>query len=435
MNLNYHYPSIYWAAARLIVESGSVDSLDEDLEILDVDDELESKANSTNYFKMSAAIGKIRSFGVNIEPPNINKSNYTFRVDESTNSIYFGLSGINRIGQSIVEDIINNRPYSSLEDFLSKVKVNKVQATMLIKAGAFDQFGDRTTMLRAYCQQVASTKTKLTLQNMAQLIDFNLIPEHLEVFKQIWRLTKHMRKHNKYGDIYVVDGRLASIMTDFGFSELQQEEEEVFYTPVITWDKFYSDSMNPIRKYLSENQSKLLTTLNGLLVEELFTKYGSGSIADQEMEALSYYYSYHELSTSKYQDWFDEMGVEDFFNLPEEPIIEWQKGQAKKFELTTIVGTAIGRDKQKRIVGLSTPSGFVKLKIYRAQFIKFDRQIKLDGQTEKSWFSKGTHLLVHGYRSGDYFIPKYYKSSPYNQPLFRIEGPKRLKSTRLGEVH
>jgi DNA polymerase-3 subunit alpha len=433
MNLNYHYPSIYWAAARLMVESGAVDFLEEDLDLLEADDESETKNNSVNYFKMSSAIGKIRGFGIQIEPPNINKSNFTFRVDEESNSIFFGLKGITRIGSSLIEEIIANRPYRSLEDFLSKVKVNKIQATMLIKAGAFDDFGDRAEMLYNYCDTVANKKSRITLQNMNQLIQYGIIEESLKKEINIWRFTKYLRANAKFGDLYVLKDGLASTAEQLGFTSLKQDESGSFYVEKKVWDKFYTGQMGPIRNWMNENQEEILSKLNTELVQELLEKYAVGSIADQEMEALSYYYSYHAMETEEYSTWLNSLGVESFFDLPEEPTIAWERGQAKMFELTTIAGTAIGRDKQKRIVGLSTPDGFVKLKVYRAQFVKFDRQIKIDGEIEKSWFSKGTKLLIQGYRNGDYFIPKYYKNSTLKQAIYKINEPGSIVSERLGE--
>lgn len=105
MNLNYYYPPILWATSRLMVESGAIDFVAEDLELLS--DELEDEdedtrgAKSVNYFKMSSAIGKLRSFGIDIQPPNINESSFTFSPIVSENKIYFGLKGMNMPYQTL----------------------------------------------------------------------------------------------------------------------------------------------------------------------------------------------------------------------------------------------------------------------------------------------------------------------------------------------
>ena len=96
------------------------------------------KSETTNYGKIATAIGKIRQEGVDITPPDINRSTYTFSPDVETNTIRYGLSGITRIGEDLVKQIIANRPYSDLSDFLSKNKLTKPQVVNLIKSGAFD---------------------------------------------------------------------------------------------------------------------------------------------------------------------------------------------------------------------------------------------------------------------------------------------------------
>ena len=42
----------------------------------------------------------------------------------------------------------------SIEDFLAKVKVNKVQMINLIKSGAFDSFGDRVELMHKYVDMI-----------------------------------------------------------------------------------------------------------------------------------------------------------------------------------------------------------------------------------------------------------------------------------------
>ena len=164
MNLAYHYPIIFWNCACLITDAGGDEKEmeDEEVEVIeevftneieefaqddsDDDDEDEEevavkkkkKTASVNYGKIATAIGKMRMSGIIVEPPDINKSNYTFSPDAELNIIRYGISGITRVGEDIVKQIIANRPYTSIQDFLNKVKVNKVQMINLIKSGAFD---------------------------------------------------------------------------------------------------------------------------------------------------------------------------------------------------------------------------------------------------------------------------------------------------------
>ena len=101
-------------------------------------------------------------------PPDINESGLIFKPELKKNAIVYGMKGINRIGTQLVYEIFNNRPYTSIEDFLSKVKVNKLQMFSLIKAGTFDELynGNRRLAMVEYANSVSDKKKRITLQNM-----------------------------------------------------------------------------------------------------------------------------------------------------------------------------------------------------------------------------------------------------------------------------
>lgn len=441
--LNVEYPPIFWAVARLLVESSSIDFMEEDLEFLaeevpeDEEEEAsltedEKKGKSVNYFKMSAAMGEVRSFGVKILPPNINKSSFSFRADVEENAIYFGLKGISRIGDNVIRDIISKRPFVGLQDFLNRVKVNKIQATMLIKAGAFDTFGDRSKMLYHYCESVADTKKTLNMRNMQMLVEQGFIPEEMKYYSQLFRFNKYLRANAKYGDMFVVQPQDAEFLTYFDFNKISIVEGSETFSES-DWKRHYDKEMLPMKEWIKNNLETLLDEVNKKAIQTLVNKYAKGNIAKQEMEALSYYYSYHELSEPEYSGWLNELDVVNFFDLPEEPIVDYEKNGRKYFRLYRIAGTSIGRDKMKHIVGLETVDGFLKAKLYRSTFLKFDKQIKLEGMRESSWFGKGEKLLLTGYRSGDQFIVKTYYGHQYGQAIYKITAPGQIMSTRLGE--
>lgn len=438
-HLNVHYPPIYWATARLLVEAGSIDFMEEDLELFRYDEEEEDgeetedkKGKTVNYFKVSAAMGEIRSFGVGIKPPDINKSTLSFRADPEENVIYFGLKGITQVGDPVIRTIMENRPYSGLEDFIEKVKPNVTQITNLIKAGAFDRFGDRQAQLKRYCEWRADTKETLNLRNMNMLINLGLIPEELEFEKQVYRYNAHIRKFYLEDGLLTIPSEDAEFLNYFGFSEVSAQEDLAIVSES-SWKRFYNSNMDSVRAWIKENLDWLLDEVNRIAVEETIQKYAKGNIAEQEMASLGYYYSFHELELPEYKQWLDELGVVDFNTLPEDPVVEKEWQGRKVFKLARIVGTSIGRDKQKNLVGLETPSGFLKVKFYRNQFLKYDKQIRTDFGTEKSWFGRGQKLLLSGYRSGDQFIVKTYKNHPYGNPIYKFNEPRTLVSERIVE--
>ena len=77
-------------------------------------------------------------------------------------------------------------------------------------------------------------------------------------------------------------------------------------------------------------------------------------------------------------------------------------------------------------VTLLTTDGVVEVKFRKEYFSLFDKQISerdSDGTkhvVEKSWFNRGSMIIVQGYRSGDNFIPKKYATTGGHQ-LYKIE--------------
>ena len=104
-----------------------------------------------NNEKIAKYIEEAKSLGIDVLPPNVNKSNAEFTPIK--NKILFGLSAIKGVGSKAIESITQNRPFSDLNDFILKVdttKVNKKVLEQLIKSGAMDDFNySRKAMLNA----------------------------------------------------------------------------------------------------------------------------------------------------------------------------------------------------------------------------------------------------------------------------------------------
>lgn len=104
--------------------------------------------------KVAEYIRAARSVGVEVLPPDINQSGFSFRALEK--SVLFGLSAVKNVGETPTEHILVERErggkFKSLPDFLKRVDAtvaNKRVVESLIKAGAFDAFGPRGPMLAA----------------------------------------------------------------------------------------------------------------------------------------------------------------------------------------------------------------------------------------------------------------------------------------------
>lgn len=460
MNLAYKYPIIFWDTANLIVDSGSMNlsdkildeedesEIDEDIIIEetynesffdeytsdeeDDDDKLlkkKLKNSSTDYGKISAAIGKMKSRGLNFALPNINKSSITFSPDVENNRILYGLRGIQRVGNQLIKDIFNNRPFIDIFDFMNKIKVNKTQMVSLIKAGVFDELypnKNRYDIMEEYLISIADQKKRITLQNMQMLISKEMIPEELDFERRLFNFNKYLKKFKE--DNYY---RLDSIAMRFykeNYNEELLENIEITSTDETAlilqskWDLIYKKGMDPVRDWMKKNQSEILATLNNRLYQETKEKYAEGNISKWEMDSLSFYYHEHEL-----KDLRTEIYDIDDYNKIEENEIDRQfitktGDEIILYKIHRIAGTVIDKNKNKNTVTLLTTSGVVTVKIWKNQFAAWDKQISekgIDGKKhviEKSWFTRGNKLIITGMKRDDTFIPKKYKNTSY--PLF-----------------
>jgi len=443
MNLARFYPIIFWNTANLIVDSGGIqtEEVEDEDEGLDVEPEPEEdededeeeweeenevtegekedkkkeKTKTVDYGKVATAIGRFNNYGIKVAPPNINDSSYTFTPVVERNEILYGLRGITRLSTSTIREIMEMRPFDSLEDFLERVKVNKIQMTNLIKCGAFDEMMKipREKIMEKYIDMVADKKQRLTLQNMQMLINYNLIPEEMSFGKKVFLFNKFLKQQKKVEYYQLNDAAINFIADNFSVDILRNGTE----LSAAKWDLIYQKAMDPMRTYLKAHKDEMLKALNDALYKEVFDKYALGSISHWEMEAVSFYSHPHELENSQYL-------YDDFFKLSEEPEVDYSfigkdGNEVRIYALKRIIGTVIDKSKMKNTVTLLTPSGVVNVKIYKNQYAGYDKQLSekgADGKKhvkEKSWFSRGTLLMVQGIRRGQDFIPKKRKDSFY----------------------
>lgn len=438
------WPVIYWNTACLIVNSQSIeeeeateDFLEENPSDADCQEELEEidddeeepikkkekkKVKTVNYGKVATAIGKMKSAGIEVSPPDINQSAYTFIPDEKKNLIRYGLRGITKVGDDIVKQIIENRPYTSIPDFLSKVKINKPQMVNLIKCGAFDSFGQREQVMHEYVNLISDAKKRITLQNMKMLIDFGLIPNEYDFVCRVFNFNKYLKTF-KVDDLFLLDNiAMAFFDKNFSIDKLVEDTraESGFGIRQVVWKKIYDGVMDRIRPYVKENNQKLLTSVNTRLTEDVWNKYCLGSTSKWEMDSVSCYFHEHELAHVDNTYY----GFSNFFDLAEEPeierVFEIKGKRVPIFKIHRIYGTVLDRDKMKKLVTLLTPDGVVTVKIFGEVFNIYDRQISekgVDGKKhvkEKSTFARGNKIVVCGIRDGDSFRAKKYKATPYH---------------------
>jgi DNA polymerase-3 subunit alpha len=130
--------------------------------------------------KITPYIDDAQRLGINVNPPNINKSGLVFEHSEGT--IWFGLQAIKNVGSIAAEQIIaerdKNGPYKSLYNLTSRVDLrtaNKKVLESLIHAGAFDCFGkNRCQHLQVLeaCIEQGGRKQKMREQGIMSIEQF-----------------------------------------------------------------------------------------------------------------------------------------------------------------------------------------------------------------------------------------------------------------------
>lgn len=400
MNLNLKYPSIYWATACLTVNSGGSEGVD---------------GGTTNYGKLSSAIGRIKAQGIKVELPDINKARVGFTPEKEENQIIYGLKGITDIGDEIIKKIIDNRPYKDMNDFIEKISPGKSQMIALIKAGCFDKLmlnQTRKELMYDYLHLINPAKSRITLQNLNGLIQNNLLPKNKMGFVKLYNFCKYLKAFAK-GDSLYIDDRAYKYFSDHYNVDILQNDKNGTYINKAVWTKMYEEGMAPLKEYLKDNQDKYITALQEAEINNIWEDSCQGSLSSWEMESVGFYYHEHELSNCSHP----EFEFKDFFALPEIPVpvkyLKYKGREIPVFELVSICGTVLDKNSYKHTVTLLTPTGVTTVKCVAEQYSHYDKQIsKLNPETnrkeviEKSWFKRGTKLIVNGWRSGDQFMAR-----------------------------
>ena len=413
---------IFWDTACLVVNSGSLESDDEN-----------AKEKGADYAKIAKAIGAIKEKNIEVSLININTSDFGFEPDEENNRILYGLKALSNVGTETIDKIKAGRPYRGIKDFMERCPIPKLAIINLIKAGAFDEIdkdfnGDRRMIMAYYLMQNCDAKKKLTLQNFNGLIQHNLIPKDLELQIRVYNFTKYLKAYRKVGKYYTFDDACLTFYERFMQDYLDDLEVINGITCILqtTWEKIYKKHMDVARDWLKANHDEILEEYNKILFKEAWNKYAEGNTSKWEMDSMCFYHGKHELADVD----MNKYGVVDFNSLSTEPEVDYffKRGghQIPIYKTNRIMGTVLAKNDNKSSIILLTTTGVVTVKFtrdYYAMFKKQISQVQADGKKkviEKSWFKRGNKLMITGIRRDDMFIAKTYKSTNSHQ-LYKID--------------
>lgn len=407
LELNRRFPRIYWQTASLNVDSDSNSADSKDID----------------YEKIASGIGKMRRNGVHVKLPDINKSDLQFTPDVEHNAIIYGLKPVKSLNNKIVKNIMDSRPYNSLEDVFTKLYNEKLitntHLIAMVKSGMLDSFGERKQIMMEVIRYITDLKTNLTMQNVKLLLEANILEgrpeleliEFRESFKnkvirrETTGVSKTKHKIFKVTDMETYDkliGNEAIVQVMGDYYEVDEKE----------FKKVFDKKISKLKEWLKTDEP--IERANRYALNQQWKKYALGSYSAWEMETLSFYYHEHELANVDKEAY----AISNFSELPEEPVIEsynkFRGREIAKFALTNIAGTVIAKNPTKHIVTLITTDGsVVSIKYHSGSFSHYAKTVKKDGKVvEKSWFDKGNKLLIHGFRRGGQFVAKKYVDSP-----------------------
>lgn len=104
--------------------------------------------------RLAIEITECKHMGLKVLNPDVNESYVEFAVVPGENEIRFGMAAVKGVGVGAVEEIIRARDadgkFKTIEDFAKRVstsKCNKKTWESLVKAGGFDELGERSDIL------------------------------------------------------------------------------------------------------------------------------------------------------------------------------------------------------------------------------------------------------------------------------------------------
>jgi DNA polymerase-3 subunit alpha len=107
-------------------------------------------ANWGGYYSQRVYMTEARRMGLKLRPPDVNYAGQEFsvRLLEGEPVLFMGLDQVRELTQRTQAAIMNNRPYRSFEDFITRVDPRPVEAENLVKVGAMPGFGTIPALLQ-----------------------------------------------------------------------------------------------------------------------------------------------------------------------------------------------------------------------------------------------------------------------------------------------
>lgn len=361
LNLYNKYPHIYWNTGVLIANIG-----------------LDDEGGTVDYGKLAKAIANIQKSGTKIAPPDVNNSDMAFKANPEKNVIEYGLGAIAGVSQENKEKIIANRPYSSFEDFVSKVDIPNKQMIACIKSHMFNAFGSPKDILLTHCHCTTNIRKTLGMVQVPALASAGLIPDKFEKYIKLNNFNNYCKKILEKSEdklYYILDDRAMEFI-DKNYPDLMDGDT----LEIKPWTKVFNKEVKPLKDWLKENKESLVLKLREVEAKNKFIEEGGlDSYESYQMSTLNCYLGRHDLarvSRSKY-------GIQKFESL---------EGKQGKFK---ICGTIIVKERTHSSITILTPEfDTVTVQMSKAKFSALEKE---------NFFNRHNMVILEGARRGSRF--------------------------------
>jgi DNA polymerase III subunit alpha len=216
--------------------------------------------------RLAIEISECKHMGIEVLPPDVNESFVEFAVVPKTSQIRFGLTAVKNVGAGAVDEILRARrdgQFTTLEDFFSKVNtrvVNRKALESLIKAGAFDRYGERSLLLHNLDTLLAFASRLQKEVASGQTDLFGNVIDEMTIAKPLLQLQAPEV-------VYPTREQLTWERELLGLYLSQH--------PLVAYETFLAEQTTPLKELKSEHDNKSVT-VGGAVADfrEITTKNG-----------------------------------------------------------------------------------------------------------------------------------------------------------------
>ena len=107
-------------------------------------------ANWGGYYSQRVYLSEARRMGLSVRPPLVNQAGRNFGVRQLDDQkvLFMGLEQVRDLTRRTIERILRQRPFDSLDDFLTRADPRPLEASHLARVGALEGLGSIPAILR-----------------------------------------------------------------------------------------------------------------------------------------------------------------------------------------------------------------------------------------------------------------------------------------------